>query len=130
MLGLLRPSPNDRGAAPVAENFAPQTSSHKSPSYPLRVHIRERAKWREVLDSCESRVAKARAELDTLPAARRDDARRLLAQMMGARDQVADAARRMPMEVGDLYEEDHHRLDDAVQALERVMKRWEELKKG
>jgi hypothetical protein len=50
---------------------------------------------------------------------------RLFAQMLGARDQVADAARRLPMEVGELYEEDKHRLEEAVAALDRVFKRWE-----
>ena len=50
---------------------------------------------------------------------------RLYAQMLGARDQVAEAARRMPMETGDLYEEDHHRLEEAVAALDRVFKNWD-----
>ncbi|MBV8558874.1 MAG: hypothetical protein JO116_25315, partial [Planctomycetaceae bacterium] len=50
---------------------------------------------------------------------------RLFFQMEGARDQVADAARRLPGETGDLYEEDRHRLDEAVAALDRVFRRWD-----
>ena len=45
--------------------------------------------------------------------------------MLGARDQVADAARRLPMETGDLYEEDKHRLEAGVAALDRVFQKWE-----
>jgi hypothetical protein len=49
---------------------------------------------------------------------------RLFAQMLGARDQVADCARRIPGETGGLYEEDHHRLEEALAALDRVEARW------
>jgi hypothetical protein len=45
--------------------------------------------------------------------------------MLGARDQVADAARRLPSETGDLYEEDKHRLEQAVAALDRVLREWD-----
>ena len=44
--------------------------------------------------------------------------------MLGARDQIAEAVRRLPMEVGGLYEEDRHRLDEAVAALERLSRTW------
>jgi hypothetical protein len=49
--------------------------------------------------------------------------------MLGARDQVAAAARRLPGETCALHEEDKHRLEEAVAALDRVMKQWE-AKKG
>jgi hypothetical protein len=45
--------------------------------------------------------------------------------MLGGRDQIADAVKRLPMEVGDLYEEDRHRLNEAVAALERLFARWD-----
>jgi len=45
--------------------------------------------------------------------------------MLGARDQVFDAARRLPGETGELYEEDKHRLEEAVAALDRVFKLWD-----
>jgi hypothetical protein len=51
----------------------------------------------------------------------------MLHQMQGARDQIADAVRRLPMETDDLYEEDRHRLDEAVAALNRLFERWDTL---
>jgi hypothetical protein len=44
--------------------------------------------------------------------------------MLGARDQVYETARRLPGETGDLYEEDRHRLEEAVAALDRVERAW------
>ena len=94
----------------------------KNPSYPQRVHLKERSQWQAVLKTWEDRIAQARTELGARPA---DAARqKLFAQMLGARDQIASAAARMPMEVGELYEEDHHRLEEAVAALERLFARW------
>ncbi len=98
----------------------------KNPSYPQRIHIHERAHWQGVLQSCEERVAGARQKLDVLPAQSPDRPRflRLYAQVLGARDQVAEAARRLPGETGDLYTEDRHRLEEAVTALDRVLRQW------
>lgn len=97
----------------------------KNPSYPQRVHIGERAHWQAVLKKCDDRIAEARAKLSAVGTGpNRANFERLFAQMLGARDQVADAARRMPMETGDLYEEDRHRLEEAVAALDRVLQRW------
>ena len=45
--------------------------------------------------------------------------------MLGARDQVADAVKRLPRETGDLYDEDHHRLEEAVAALDRLFQQWD-----
>jgi hypothetical protein len=94
----------------------------RSPSYPQRVHIRERAHWQSVVKTWQDRVAAAASEIPSKPD--RPAAERTYAQMLGAVDQIADAARRMPMEVGELYEEDHHRLEEAVAALERLFARW------
>ena len=44
--------------------------------------------------------------------------------MQGALDQIADAVHRLPGEVGDLYEEDKHRLEEAKAALDRMLARW------
>jgi exonuclease VII small subunit len=97
-----------------------------NPSYPQRVHIHERAHWEGVLKSCEERIATARQKLNVIGSSpRRAAFERLFAQMLGARDQVAEAARRLPGETGDLYEEDKHRLEEAVAALDRVFKQWE-----
>jgi hypothetical protein len=94
----------------------------RNPSYPQRVHIRERAQWQAVLKTWQDRVANAAAELPSKPD--RAVADRLYAQMLGSVDQIADAAKRLPMEVGEMYEEDHHRLEEAVAALERLFARW------
>jgi hypothetical protein len=108
--------------------FTPQPPANplKNPSYPQRVHIHERAHWQGVLKTSQDRVATARQELNALansPA--RATFERLFVQMLGACDQVAEAARRLPGETGDLYDEDHHRLEEAVAALDRVWKQWE-----
>lgn len=101
----------------------------KNPSYPQRVHIHERAHWQGVLQKCEERIDAARQKLNVLGKnSSRPVFERLYAQMLGARDQVADAARRLPMETGDLYEEDKHRLEEAVAALDRVSRRWDSQK--
>lgn len=98
----------------------------KNPSYPQRVHIHERAHWQEILRRCEQRIATARQELNGLgDGPNRAAFERLYAQMLGARDQVADAARRLPVETGDLYAEDKQRVHGAVAALERSLQRWE-----
>ena len=120
-------------AAPVSEAAGASTSPPqpadplKNPAYPQRVHIHERAHWQGVLRSCDDRVAAYWQKLNSLGAQAPDRARleRLHAQMVGARDQVADAARRLHGEVGALYEEDRHRLDEAVAALDRVARGWD-----
>jgi hypothetical protein len=106
----------------MAEIVPTTVDARRSPSYPQRIHIRERPVWRAVLSEWEGRIAEARRQFESKPD--RAAAARLLAQMDGARDQLADAVKRLPMEVGDLYAEDHHRLENAVQALERCFARW------
>ena len=118
---------------PVSEGDSPEThlpepvSPFKNPSYPQRTHSHERAHWQSVLKTCEDRIAPVLQKLNVLPAdsPRRTAFERLCAQMQGARDQVADTARRLPGETGDLYDEDKHRLDEAVAALDRVFKQWD-----
>ncbi len=90
----------------------------RSPTYPQRAHIRERAHWQSVLEGWDARIAAATSRVGASP-----DSGKIFGQMAGARDQMADAVRRMPMEVGDMYEEDKHRLEEAVAALERLMAR-------
>jgi hypothetical protein len=98
----------------------------RNPSYPQRTHIRERAKWDDVMRSCDTKLSRALTELAAMPdGPARAEAQRLVAQIAGARDQVADMARRLPMEVGHPYDEDRERLEFAVEALERVLARWE-----
>jgi hypothetical protein len=44
--------------------------------------------------------------------------------LLGARDQVAESVRRIPLETGDLYHEDKERFEQALAAFDRVLKRW------
>ena len=53
---------------------------------------------------------------------------RLFHQMLGARDQMAEAVRRMPLETGDLYEEDRERFEAAAAALGRLFQSWDGVK--
>lgn len=100
----------------------------RNPSYPQRIHVHERAHWQAVLQSCEERITQAGQKLAALGAGpNRATFERLYAQMLGARDQVADAAQRLPTETGGLYDEDRHRLEEGVAALDRIFSRWESL---
>jgi hypothetical protein len=134
-------SPLPKGAAPVSSKSQPVSEGEstvpvrtqpvdplKNPSYPQRIHLHEKPHWQNVLRDCEERLAMARQKLDALgKGPRREAFERLFVQMTGARDQVADAVRRLPLETGDLYEEDRHRVEEAVAALGRVSRRWDEL---
>jgi hypothetical protein len=53
---------------------------------------------------------------------------RLFHQMQGACDQMAEAVRRLPLETGALYEEDHERFQAAVEALGRLFQNWDGVK--
>lgn len=98
----------------------------KNPSYPQRVHLHERAHWEEELKKVEDQIGKARQKLDVIGSGpNRAAFEHLYCQMLGARDQVADAVKRMPTETGGLYAEDRHRLEEAVAALKRTLERWE-----
>jgi hypothetical protein len=98
----------------------------QSPTYPLRVHFGERAPLEERLRTCEERIQAVRQKLD-LPGNQPERAglERLYFQMLGARDQIAEAARRLPLETGALYDEDKERYEEAVAAFERTFRRWE-----
>jgi len=98
----------------------------KNPSYPQRVHLHERAHWLQVLSQCEQRLRQAQQRLAVVgPGPDRERFERLFSQMLGARDQVAESARRLPTETGHLYTEDRHRLEEAVAALDRIAKAWD-----
>ncbi len=116
---------------PVSEGENPSTAvaprdPKKNPAYPQRIHLGEKAHWQGVLRDCEGRLADARQRLAVVGNnPKRAGFERIFAQMTGARDQVADAVRRLPQETGDLYEEDRHRVEDAVAAIDRLFSRWE-----
>jgi hypothetical protein len=97
-----------------------------NPSYPHRPHTAERAKWAAVLDEWRTKVAAATSKLDVLGNhPRRADFEYVAAQMQGALDQIADAGRRLPGVVGEMYAEDKHKVDQAVAALGRLLTKWD-----
>jgi len=106
------------GVLTVSEPIAAPTDVDllRNPSYPQRIHIRERAEWATVLAVSDAKIA---AEL-ARGGADADSAKRF-AQMSGARDQIANSAKRLPMVVGEMYAEDRHRLEEAVAALDRLI---------
>jgi hypothetical protein len=98
----------------------------KSPTYPQRVHFAERAELEQRLRSIEERIQAVRRKLDLLGnQPERATLERLYFQMLGARDQVAEEVRRLPLETGVLYDEDKERYEEALAAFERVYRRWE-----
>jgi hypothetical protein len=108
----------------VAETVRGPIDPRKSPSYPQRVHIRERPQLQQLLKTWEERIASAGLALAS-STGQSPERQRLYSQMLGARDQLADAAKRLPTEVGAIYEEDRLRLDEAIGALERLFQKWE-----
>ena len=109
----------------AADSVAPlqPADPRRNPAYPRRTHTNEGPRWRGVLQAWDARIAAAAAKLPVT--ADPDSMGYLYAQMLGARDQIAQAAGRLPQEVGDGYEEDHHLMELAIAALERVFRRWD-----
>jgi len=99
---------------------------YHNPSYPERCHLLERARLEEALRSCDERINSASQKLSAVANhPQKPLFVRLFHQMQGARDQVAEAARRLPLETGSLYHEDHQRFQDAMEALNWIWRRWE-----
>ncbi len=98
----------------------------RNPSYPPRTHFGEKKALEETLRSWDEKIATLAEKLAALGASSsRASHERLFHQMMGARDQMAEAVRRMPLETGTLYEEDAERLRNAEAALVWLVQRWE-----
>jgi hypothetical protein len=113
---------NPTGAVHASKASEP----YRNPSYPERDHFSDRAGLEEALRTAEERVNAARRKLDSGGnAAGSAKMVRLYHQLLGARDQIAECARRMPLETGELYQEDKERFAQATGALERVWQRWE-----
>jgi hypothetical protein len=116
-------------APPDPARSATPAGPFKSPSYPQRTHFAERTSLEEKLRTWDERIGAAAQKLSTLTNhPQRPDYERLYHQMQGARDQMADAVRRMPLEAGALYLEDRERLEWAEEALSRVFERWNGMK--
>jgi hypothetical protein len=117
--------------APKETNETAQSSNAagnpaKNPSYPQRVHLTERQPLEDTLREWDEKIATIGRKLAALGShPSRDTHERLYHQMQGARDQLAEAVRRMPLETGTLYNEDRERLESAAAALSRLLQRWE-----
>jgi hypothetical protein len=111
----------------VSSSSSPvQTDPFKNPSYPARTHFSDAAQLSETLSSWQERIDAAITKLLNMPpSGERTTLERLYHQALGARDQFADAARRIPREAGALYQEDRERLKAAEAALDRLAKQWE-----
>ena len=97
-----------------------------NPSYPKRTHFGEQKPLLESLRSWNQKLEAAAKKLQVLGNSRHRPAlERLYHQAMGARDQLAEAVRRLPREAGALHDEDRERLRDAEAALARLAKQWE-----
>jgi CBS-domain-containing membrane protein len=100
--------------------------AYRNPSYPQHIHFADRARLDEALRSCDERLNSALQKLNVLSNhAQKDTFVRLFHQLQGARDQVAEAARRIPLEVGGLYREDEERFKQAMDAIERIRHEWD-----
>ena len=116
----------------ISEATEPQSGSprpavpFKSPTYPVRSHFAERAEMEQRLRSIDERIHAARRQLDAQGSRPdRSGPERYYFQMLGARDQVAESVRRLPLETGALYDEDRERYTEALAAFERAHRRWE-----
>jgi hypothetical protein len=102
------------------------TNPYKSPTYPPRVHFGERLDLEATLQSCEAKVLTVSHKLNVLGKnARRAEYERAYFQLLGARDQVAECVRRLPLETAALYHEDRERFEEALKAFGRVFKKWD-----
>jgi hypothetical protein len=100
----------------------------RNPSYPQRVHLNERKPLEDKLREWDEKIALVgRTLAATGSDPKRRTAERIYHQMQGARDQMAESVRRMPLETGTLYDEDRERLQCAETALGRLLKQWDEV---
>jgi hypothetical protein len=103
----------------------PAADPVSNPSYPQRTHFGERPQLEETLSSWEQKINNLAGKLTALanhPG--RATYERLFHQMQGARDQMAEAVGRMPLETGALYEQDRERFEAAAAALGRLFQSW------
>jgi hypothetical protein len=111
----------------IAQPSTPEhTEPFRNPSYPQRVHFHERPRLEEIVRSWDEKIDELGRILTEPGSSQGQEARhRLYHQMLGARDQLAGAARRMPLETGALYDEDQELFHLAEVALGRLVEQWE-----
>jgi hypothetical protein len=128
--GLSIVSSSARPPLPHESNDRASTATPRlpasNPSYPPRTHFEERQALAGKLRSCDERIAAFERKLSVLAAGPdRASHERLIHQMHGARDQIAECLRRMPLETGILYVEDAERLRNAESALACLVRLWD-----
>jgi hypothetical protein len=102
------------------------TNPFKSPTYPPRIHFSDQQELEATLQSCDAKLLAVSQKLTVLGKnPKRAEYERAYFQLQGARDQVAECVRRLPLETGALYDEDRERLTEAVKAFTRVIKTWD-----
>jgi hypothetical protein len=105
-----------------------RTEPFRNPSYPQRVHFHEQAQLEETVRSWDAKIEELGSSLPQPGSNQDQEARhRIYHQMLGARDQLAQAARRMPLETAGLYDEDHELFRLAEAALGRLVQQWGQL---
>jgi hypothetical protein len=108
-------------------NGAQRDAESHNPSYPAREHFHEKAELEKLLQFWDERIRSARQTLSALGShTKRESFTRLFHQMQGASDQLAESVRRLPLETGGLYDDDRERFKQAIAALERLWKTWEQ----
>ncbi len=109
-------------------NPARPVDPKRNPSYPQRTHTAEKAQWLALLAEWTKKVSVATSRLKVIgDHPKRAEFAFVQAQMQGSLDQIADSSRRLSGEVGEMYEEDKHKVDQAIVALERLLKKWDTL---
>lgn len=113
----------------AAQHGAPKpTEPFRNPSYPQRVHFHERPQLEETVRSWDAKIEELGRTLTQPSSNPGQEARhRIYHQMLGARDQLAQAARRMPLETAGLYDEDHELFRLAEAVLGRLVQQWRQL---
>ncbi len=118
-----------RDSKETASSSPAASSPFGNPSYPQRTHFAERPQLEETLRTWEQKISTVTGKLTALGShPGRAAYERLFHQMQGARDQMAEAVRRMPLETGALYDEDRERFEAAVAALGRLFQSWDGVK--
>jgi hypothetical protein len=118
-------TPTPAQAKNVSADGSPIDDPFHNPSYPNRTHFHEREKLEASLRGADELLSAARQKLNAMANhPQRATFVRLYHQMLGARDQIAECIRRIPLEAADLYKEDQERYHNGVAALERTWRKW------
>jgi hypothetical protein len=92
----------------------------------MRVHFGEKAALDASLRACDEKIRTVEQKLTALANdPRRAEFERAYYRLLGARDQVAETVRRLPLETGELFDLDKERYEQAVRSFDRVYQLWD-----